>query len=204
MKLAPPIPPNPLDSPSLPVPPTPCSVQIIPTPNTFVISNRSVDGCIQTDIDPTMMDYDPQNDEFHPTPDQFHVDADGCLDSTLRADRMRIPGKCRLCNSCVDSYNADLHLLECSKIDNEVIDNFARDYASETNSSYSDIINVVYDYCSCIMNDDEISSYFCNIPLFANFLYKLESILDSYATYVFLKSNLSGPRTRFNILNYSS
>ena len=150
-----------------------------------------------------MFDYDPQNEEFHPTPDSLPLDSDGCIDNTIRADRMCIHGKCRLCNKKVDSYNADLHLIECGKIEQLDIDDFAHEYADITNSTYNDIINVIFDYCMCIMHDEDISTIFRKISTFGKFLNELECILDRKAIFAFKSVELFGQHTRFNILNYS-
>ncbi len=179
------------------------SVKIIPNPRTLVISDCSSDGCIKTEIDPTVPEYDPQNEEFAAPPDVLPLDSDGCLDSNLRVDRMCIPGKCRLCNKHVDSYNVDLHLLDCHRIEQFDIDDFAHEYADITQNSYHDIINVVYDYCQCIMHDDEISIPFRKLSIFRKFLHELNCILDRKAIRVFQKNQLFGQRNRFNILNYS-
>ena len=117
---------------------------------------------------------DRQNEEFHPSPDSLPVDSNGCIDNSIRADRMCIHGRCRLCNKKVDSYNADLYLIECTKIEHLDIDDFAREYADITNSDYNTIINIIFDYCMCIIHDNEISNIFRKISTFSKLLNELE------------------------------
>ena len=116
---------------------------------------------------------------------------------------MCIPGKCRLCHKNVDSYNADLHLLDCKRIQNYDIDDLAHEYADITRKSYYDIINVIYYYCMCVMHDDEISVIFRKVSTFSKFLHDLNDILDRKAIRIFKEMELFGQRTRFNVLNFS-
>ncbi len=161
------------------------SINIIPTPNTVVISEKSKNGNIITLNDPTSPKYYPQDEQFNDRPDNLPVDPDGCLDSTLRADRMKTLGRCRFCKEEVYSYKADYHLLACKRLQQEDVDEFANEYAEITTSSYGDIITVIYDYCENIMHDEEISFMFQKLATFRKFLNDLESILDRKASKIF-------------------
>jgi hypothetical protein len=116
---------------------------------------------------------------------------------------MNITGKCRLCNADVKSFNADLHLLECRRIDKNDIDNFAFEYADITNNSYDEIIEVIYDYCNYVMHDDDISYLFPKVSTFSKFFTDIELLLDQKASKVYKKREITGQQKRFNILNYS-
>ncbi|CAB3990385.1 Hypothetical predicted protein [Paramuricea clavata] len=179
------------------------SAQILPSSRKFVIADRSKDGDIITDLTPQTPKFDAQNEFFLDTPKNFHVKSDGLLDLNLLADRMNITGKCRLCKAVVKSFNADLHLLECRRIDKNDIDNFAFEYADITNNNYDEIINIIYDYCNYVMHDDDVSYLFPKVSTFSKFLDDLEHLLDQKASKVYKKSEITGQQMRFNILNYS-
>lgn len=179
------------------------SAQILPSPRKFVIAERSKDGDIITNLTPQTPEFDAQNEVFLDTPKNLLVDSDGLLDPNLLADRMNITGKCRLCNADVKSFNADLHLLECRRIDKNDIDNFAFEYADITNNSYDEIIDVIYNYCNYVMHDDDISYLFPKVSTFSKFFNDIELLLDQKASKVYKKREITGQQKRFNILNYT-
>lgn len=190
--------PPPSDPPQLP------SVNILRDPPIFIINDRSQDGDIRTDIDPTSPDFLPQDNCFLPSPPNIPLGPDGSLDPHLRADRMNILGKCRLCKVTVPSHAVDLHLLQCTKLVHHDVDNLAMEHADITNKNYSDMINIVYDYVQCIMHDDVVSNLFWKVSLFTKFLHDIEHLMDCKARSIFQLTNMSGDQKRFNILDYST
>ncbi len=184
--------------------PDTCSAQILPSPRKFVINDRSKDGDIITDLTPDTPEFNAQKGDFLDSPKDLPVNSNGLLDTNFPADRMNIMGKCRLCNADVKSFNADLHLLECRRIDQNDIDNFAFECAEITNNSYDEIINTIYDYCNYIMHDDDVTYLFSNVSVFSTFLNEIELLLDRKAAKVYKKSEITGQQKHFNILNYNA
>ncbi|CAB4040446.1 Hypothetical predicted protein, partial [Paramuricea clavata] len=179
-----------------------CSVKILSSPHKFVIADCSKDGDITTELTPNTPEFDAQNESFIATPKDLPVNSDGLLPTNLIADRMNIMGKCRLCNTDVESFNADFHLLECRKIDQNDIEDLAFEFADITNNSYYEIVNIIYDYCNYVMHDEDVSYLFPKVSIFAKFLNNIELLLDRKASKVFKKKEISGQQMRFNILNY--
>ena len=114
---------------------------------------------------------------------------------------MKIPGKCRLCNQQVYSYNADYHLC-CKEIPQTDIDELIHKHANDE-YDFTDINDMIYNYQFAI-DDQTVSFIFRNVDLFQAFLNYLYCMLDRKASYIFKKTDLFGQHPRFNILNYSS
>ena len=182
-------------------PPDPPPTNIIPTPRNFIISSKSKDGAIITECDPTSPNYLPQDECFEDTPSPLPIGPNGCLDTNLHADRMKIPGKCRLCNQKVYSYNADYHLLGCREIPQADIGELIDKYANNK-YHYGNINDIIYDYYQFVLHDGPISSIFRKVDLFQAFLNDMHCMLDRKASYIFKKTDLFGQHPRFNILNY--
>ena len=178
-------------------------IHILPSPRKFVASDQSRDGEIYSILDPDAFEFSPGDETFLQSPETLPINSPGLIDSDIRADRMNIQGKCRLCKSDVASYQADAHLLECRRLDQFDIDDLAHEYADITHSSYNDIINVIFQYCDYVMHDEDVSYYFSKMSTFEKFLHDLESLLDRRATKVYRKMQITGHQRRFNILDYS-
>ena len=178
-------------------------VSILSSPNILVVSECSKDGNIRSEIDPTVPEFDPQNDSFAAHPDPLPTDSFGRLDPNIRADRMNIRGKCRLCNKEIQSFQTELHLLDCRGIQQIDTDDFAHEYADITNDDYANIITIMIDYCECVMHDVDVSRTFSKVSTLRQFLYDFESLLDRKAIKIYNKIGMHGQQKRFNILDYS-
>ena len=186
------------------LPTDPSLVEIIKSPNIIVISESSSPGNIKTELDNTVPEFDPQNESFRSQPDPLPIDSAGRLDSTIRADRMKIPGKCRLCHKDLYSFQVDAHLLECKSLRQIDLDDFTHEHADISKNTYADIITIILNYCEGIMHDEEVSCLYSNVSLLRKLFDDLETLLDRKATKIFNKSGMHGQQSRFNILNYST
>lgn len=178
------------------------TLTIIPTNPKFVVSGKSRDDNIETLLDPAVEEFDAQNGEFLSTPENIAIDPEGFIDQNLQADRMNIMGKCRSCNAEIPSYKADFHLLECPRVNPDIIDDFVMSQADAICSDNCEITNILYNYCDYVMHDDELNDIFRRVSDCDKFFLAIEQFLDRTALYLLKRLKISGPHKRLDILHY--
>ncbi|CAB4045445.1 Hypothetical predicted protein [Paramuricea clavata] len=179
------------------------SVELIPNVHKFVIDYRSTDGNILTLPDPQNEDFTPFDDKFVKTPDDLKPDSNGLLHVNINADRMNIPGTCRLCKKSLKSHQVDAHLIVCPNLNSSEVDEFIHEVSEATGGLGGEINDQIFNYCELAIEDSNINDTFHSILNFKQFINNLESFLDKRAIAVFKKCNILGLQKRSNILNYN-
>ena len=148
------------------------------------------------------MEFSPAEEQFVKTPDDLLVDDNGLPDPNVKAYCMNIKGQCRLCKKEIRSYNVDMHLITCSKLNVQDVVSFVDDFAKSIKAEHADVNDQMYNYCDFELDESETNYVFAHISTYEKFIKELEQFLDNRATVIFKKSNIYGIQRCFNILNY--
>ncbi len=111
-------------------------------------------------------------------------------------------GECRLCNSQVPSYLAQLHVLECPKASKKIINTFAKKFAKSLKLSKDTVYNIAKDHVAYKYADDKVPNKdFKTLDQIRNFCKALDTATDSQTKSFFEQCNLPCSRD-VNILKY--
>ncbi len=107
-------------------------------------------------------DYDPFNDfepwinKFTRPPKTLRFSTNNYLHDDIYAEGMNLIGECRLCNSQVPSYLAQLHVFECPKANKKIINTFAKKFAKSLKLSKDTVYNIAKDHVAYKYADNEV------------------------------------------------
>ncbi len=153
-------------------------------------------------------DYDPFNDfepwinKFARPPKTLRFSTNNYLHDDIYAEGMNLIGECRLCNSQVPSYLAQLHVLECPKASKKIINTFAKKFAKSLKLSKDTVYNIAKDHVAYKYADDKVPNKdFKTLDQFRNFCKALDTATDSQTKSFFEQCNLPCSRD-VNILKY--
>lgn len=143
--------------------------------------------------------------KFFPTPKPLPLTEDGFLDPNTQAFFMNIFGKCRLCDSQVSSHLIDLHLLECSGLDHQPIDDFVKSVANKTPLKSKDIISSAKKYSRFELQENKVpNKTFKKMKHYKLFTSKLEDLTKILTKNAFDALNLPETLQNFNFLKYTN
>ena len=156
-----------------------------PSSSTTVVINPDAPTANQ-DYDP-MRDFVPKYNKFAQPPRSIKIYDDGSLDESIRAEFMKINGRCRLCNEEIPSYLAMAHVYQCREFDDERIKDFCQKYALKLNTGEHTIYNYIILHASYLFQDNLIpNDIIKDISTYRSFTSDIdnlaETILPSFLT----------------------
>ena len=154
-----------------------------------------------SDYDP-FSDFEPRINKFARPPKNLRFSTHNYLHDDIYAEFMNLIGECRLCNSQVPSYLAQLHVFECPKANKKIINTFAKKFAKSLKLSKDTVCNIAKDHVAYKYTDNEVPNKdFKTLDQFRNFCKALDTATDSQTKSFFEQCNLPCSRD-VNILKY--
>lgn len=139
----------------------------------------------------------PKN--FLDTPNPLPIVGDGFLNLKTAAYFMNICGSC-LCGKTVSS-----HLILCSGLDRQPLENFAKYATKEFSIKKNKVVEASLLYSKFEMNEASVpNKFFKKVDRYRSFVMKLEDLSKELTKVAFKKLNLSSKLETFNILKYET
>ena len=140
---------------------------------------------------------------FLKPPKPLPIVGDSFLNPKTAAQFMNISGSCRLCGKTVSSHLIDHHLILCSGLDRQPLENFSKFATKEFSMKKNKVVEASLLYCKFEMNDATLpNKFFKNVNRYRSFVLKLEDLSKELTDRAFKKLKLSPKLESFNILKY--